>query len=557
MAGSHARGGSLPQAPCSGQPSRREDLHGPEELGNADARVTDTAPRHVAAFTVTDHDYFPGTLASVNSLLLHDRTVEVWVVEDGSRPLTGAQRRLLSGHARVHVADAHALTGEPVHDPWSLKALAAAALLEHTDVLVGFDSDCVVCGPVSDVVEACAASLGIAAPVADAAQPCTDPAATLRVQVPGGSPAPVLTSFFAVARSPENQRLIARWAADCRAAVHEGTGLHPFYRDAGVLSALLVEEAAQGRVDLLDSRVWAQDGSYWDAVVTQQDRRFVNLSAGGLQQRAFHCAGRMKPWTWEHHDRVTDTHQSQMTGYVWFLAMLWCGPCTDWTVDPFQYLPARCHHLLTDLIDLLPQVFQAFPPARYRWRDLGDAIVERAVAGIPMCLTFGIGRLTELIRIVQTHVHIRRFVEVGSYEGGALLALALRFQYRDIDFYAVESFTGNEDGTMDGFPLPSRRRYQQHLNRFPHLRARLVPGESGTAASLFDDGSLDMVFIDAAHDTASVARDIEAWLPKIAKGGILAGDDYPMASVRAAVDARVPDVQVTATGGIWWTTVPA
>jgi hypothetical protein len=501
--------------------------------------LSDTTPRRIAAFTVTDHDYFPGTLATVNSLLLHDRTVEVWVVEDGSRPLTAAQRRLLSGHARVRMTDAHALTGERVGDPWSLKALAAGALLARADVLIGLDSDCVLCAPVRDVLEACAASRGIAAPVAGAAL------------------LPLRTSFVAMASTPENQRLTARWASGCRTAVLNGSGLHPLRRDAGVLSAALVEEGAQGRVVPLDSRVWAQDASYWDAVVTQQGRRFVNLSAGGLQQRAFHCAGRIKPWTWEHHDRVTDTHQTQMTGYVWFLAMLWCGPCTDWTVDPFQYLPARCQHLLTDLIDLLPQIYQAFPPARFRWRDLGDAVVERAVAGIPTCLTFGTGRLTELIRLLQAHVHIRRFVEVGSYEGGALLALALRFQYRDIDFYAVESFTGNEDGTMDGFPLPSRRRYQQHLNRFPHLRARLVPGESVTAAGLFDDGSVDMVFIDAAHDTASVARDIEAWLPKIAKGGILAGDDYPMASVRAAVDARAPDAQVTATGGIWWFRVSA
>src|ERR1700687_2229425 len=45
-------------------------------------------------------------------------------------------------------------------------------------------------------------------------------------------------------------------------------------------------------------------------------------------------------------------------------------------------------------------------------------------------------------------------------------------------------------------------------------------------ATLFADGSLDFVFIDASHDFASVRADIAAWWPKVKVGGVLSGHDF-------------------------------
>ena len=41
--------------------------------------------------------------------------------------------------------------------------------------------------------------------------------------------------------------------------------------------------------------------------------------------------------------------------------------------------------------------------------------------------------------------------------------------------------------------------------------------------------------LDADHATESVRRDITAWLPKVAEGGVLAGHDIDASSVAAAV----------------------
>lgn len=41
-------------------------------------------------------------------------------------------------------------------------------------------------------------------------------------------------------------------------------------------------------------------------------------------------------------------------------------------------------------------------------------------------------------------------------------------------------------------------------------------------------GSLDLVFIDGAHDYESVSQDLKAWWPKLRPGGVMAGHDFSM-----------------------------
>lgn len=55
---------------------------------------------------------------------------------------------------------------------------------------------------------------------------------------------------------------------------------------------------------------------------------------------------------------------------------------------------------------------------------------------------------------------------------------------------------------------------------------RLLRWDSADAAMLFDDRSVDLVFVDAAHDFAHVFADIDDWLGKVRRGGVLAGHDY-------------------------------
>lgn len=57
-------------------------------------------------------------------------------------------------------------------------------------------------------------------------------------------------------------------------------------------------------------------------------------------------------------------------------------------------------------------------------------------------------------------------------------------------------------------------------------RAIMVRSNSQVASSMFEDGSLDFVYIDANHAYDYVKQDIDLWYPKVKEGGYLLGHDY-------------------------------
>lgn len=85
--------------------------------------------------------------------------------------------------------------------------------------------------------------------------------------------------------------------------------------------------------------------------------------------------------------------------------------------------------------------------------------------------------------------------------------------------------------------------------RYPE-RADIREGWSTEVAHGVPDGSLDMVFLDADHSYEGVRADIEAWLPKVRKGGWIGGHDYgndepayDFSGVKRAVDEAFPSVE--------------
>jgi len=57
-------------------------------------------------------------------------------------------------------------------------------------------------------------------------------------------------------------------------------------------------------------------------------------------------------------------------------------------------------------------------------------------------------------------------------------------------------------------------------------RAHIIRMDSVEAAFLFPDEYFDFIYIDADHSYEGVVRDLNAWWPKIKKGGLFCGDDY-------------------------------
>jgi len=57
-------------------------------------------------------------------------------------------------------------------------------------------------------------------------------------------------------------------------------------------------------------------------------------------------------------------------------------------------------------------------------------------------------------------------------------------------------------------------------------RAFMIRALSNQVLDLFEDESLDFIYIDGNHTYNSVKEDMELWFPKLKKGGLFAGHDY-------------------------------
>ena len=157
-----------------------------------------------------------------------------------------------------------------------------------------------------------------------------------------------------------------------------------------------------------------------------------------------------------------------------------------------------------------------------------------------------------------------KFVEVGSWRGKSTSAMCVNLANRKnekdgrIDFYAVDTWLGSPEHQKDLLVLTDTL-YRDFLVNIESVRGYVQPLRmtSLEAAKLFEDESLDFVFLDADHRYEHVRDDIIAWLPKLKPGGMLAGDDYgnpAWPGVAEAVDEILDDISISDT--VWTYLLP-
>jgi hypothetical protein len=172
--------------------------------------------------------------------------------------------------------------------------------------------------------------------------------------------------------------------------------------------------------------------------------------------------------------------------------------------------------------------------------------------------------------IMSPQMHIPyggTFVELGTFCGGAAIfirELLDLWSREDVRLCTVDTFTGSAEH-LD----PNNKQYLSELvndsgflerNYTDNLvsvgyaqRIDSYKMESWKAATDFADRSVNAIYLDAAHDRASVLADIDAWWPKLADMAILIGDDYSTAfpGVISAVLDRFPGC-FKVDGRVWY-----
>lgn len=139
-----------------------------------------------------------------------------------------------------------------------------------------------------------------------------------------------------------------------------------------------------------------------------------------------------------------------------------------------------------------------------------------------------------------------KFVEVGVWKGksAAYMAVEIINSGKKIHFDCVDNWEYVDGLQYDiDKSLFGDNLYQEFLSNINPVIHIINPIKSISweAAKLYDDESIDFVFIDAAHDYESVKKDVTSWLPKVKKQGIIAGHDYiTHIGVKNAVDEIIP-----------------
>jgi hypothetical protein len=155
-------------------------------------------------------------------------------------------------------------------------------------------------------------------------------------------------------------------------------------------------------------------------------------------------------------------------------------------------------------------------------------------------------------------------VELGVWKGHSISYLADKCRHYRPTIYAIDLWDEVYSFELQGgYAKPETKDaqipiiydiYNQNL-KDTNTRELIkdIKKCSWEAAEDFEDGSVDFVFIDADHAYESTLKDIRAWLPKIRKGGILAGHDYveKWKGVKQAVDECFDNVN-TSDGNTWW-----
>lgn len=152
-------------------------------------------------------------------------------------------------------------------------------------------------------------------------------------------------------------------------------------------------------------------------------------------------------------------------------------------------------------------------------------------------------RYDVLISLIRKH-KFESMIEIGVGRGDTVKKVTDAFpklEYTGIDPYTqYDAYRTDINGTFAR--LVSNEKMSKIALKGKPECVRLVPLFSHMATGFFQDGAIDLVFVDGNHAYEYVQQDLRLYWPKLRKGGIMAGHDYDRKGhpgVKKAVDAFV------------------
>ena len=147
------------------------------------------------------------------------------------------------------------------------------------------------------------------------------------------------------------------------------------------------------------------------------------------------------------------------------------------------------------------------PPLRYR-ADLGGLLRSMGLRGAAVELGTRDGKFTRVI--LSQWKQCALYVQVDAW--------------MHLENYMDRS---NADVDVQGERRREAYRYLRQAMNAGHLRRGVQCANlTSVCARRFADGTFDFIYVDARHDRLGVLEDLQAWWPKLRRGGLMAGHDY-------------------------------
>ena len=184
----------------------------------------------------------------------------------------------------------------------------------------------------------------------------------------------------------------------------------------------------------------------------------------------------------------------------------------------YQRLPKVVRKIVFKSIKLLDK------PGRY-FRTQADVTIPRQPLSqrhVENC-QLTLDRATMLSRLPKGGVAAELGVDQGNFSE-TLLRILQPATLHLVDLWGSDRYSDDEMNAV-------AERFSTEISED---RVRLLRQYSLEAAAEFPDDHFQFVYIDTDHSYFSTAKELAAWAPKIAQGGVLAGHDYVLGNWKKA-----------------------
>lgn len=126
-----------------------------------------------------------------------------------------------------------------------------------------------------------------------------------------------------------------------------------------------------------------------------------------------------------------------------------------------------------------------------------------------------------------------RCVEIGPMIGGTVCHLGQRIVAlkKNIQIFAIDLWNACNISEASKKFLGVSENYKQafidNINKtgVNHL-VTMIQNDSIEASKIFEDNSIDFLFLDGCHENPYVTQELKTWLPKMKSNSTIAGHDY-------------------------------